>query len=96
MALQGSGEIKITEIVAEFGGTVPHSLSEYYRNGGAVPANNTNVSESGEISMSMFYNAVNEIQITLSADALLTISYQTHLDLTGLLLFQNDSLLTVV
>ena len=69
MALQGSGEIKITEIVAEFGGTVPHSLSEYYRNGGAVPANNTNVSETGQISMSMFYNAVNEIQITVSADA---------------------------
>jgi len=73
MALQGSGEIKITEIVAEFGGTVPHSLSEYYRNGGQVPGNNTGVSTSGEISMAMFYNAVNEIQITLSSS---TTNYQ--------------------
>lgn len=37
MTLPGSGEIKISEIAAEFGGTAPHSLSEYYRDGNNVP-----------------------------------------------------------
>ncbi len=73
MAIQGSGTISMTDIVDEFGGTVPHSLSEYYRNGGAVPGNNTNVPTSGTISMSNFYNAVNEIQITVSSS---TTNYQ--------------------
>ena len=73
MAIQGSGTISMTDIVDEFGGTVPHSLSEYYRNGGAVPGNNTNVPTSGQISMSNFYNAVNEIQLTISST---TTNYQ--------------------
>ena len=68
MAIKSSGSLSMTEIVNEFGGSVPHSLSEYYRNGGAVPANNTNVPTSGAISMSNFYNAVNEIQITISSN----------------------------
>ena len=66
MAIQSSGTISITDLVNEFGGTVPHSMSEYYRNGGAVPANNTNVPESGTISLQNFYSAVNEIQYTIS------------------------------
>ena len=74
MAIQGSGAISMTDIVNEFGGSVPHSLSEYYRNGGAVPANNTNVPTSGEISLSNFYNAVNEIQYTVSSS---TTNFQT-------------------
>ena len=73
MAIQGSGTISMTDIVDEFGGTVPHSLSEYYRNGGAVPGNNTSVPTSGTISMSNFYNAVNEIQIVISGN---TTNYQ--------------------
>ena len=38
MPLQGSGSISISEIVAEFGGTAPHSLSEYYKDGDNVPS----------------------------------------------------------
>jgi hypothetical protein len=34
MALQTSGAISINDIVGEFGGTAPHSLSEYYGVGG--------------------------------------------------------------
>ena len=68
MAIKSSGSLSMTEIVAEFGGSVPHSLSEYYRNGGAVPGNNTNVPTSGAISMGDFYNAVNEIQILISSN----------------------------
>ena len=43
MACPASGTITINDIVSEFGGTAPHSMSEYYRNGGEVPGNNTNV-----------------------------------------------------
>ena len=62
MAIKSSGSpLAITEIVDEFGGSTPHSLSEYYRDGGSVPGNNTSVSTSGTISMNMFYGCVNEI-----------------------------------
>jgi hypothetical protein len=30
MALQSSGAISLNDIATEFGGTTPHSLSEYY------------------------------------------------------------------
>ena len=66
MACPASGTITINDIVSEFGGTAPHSMSEYYRNGGEVPGNNTNVPESGAISLEDFYSAVNEIQHTHS------------------------------
>ena len=67
MASQTSGPISIQDIVDEFGGTAPHSLSEYYRNGGLVPGNNTNVPESGAISLQDFYGATNASVITLDA-----------------------------
>ena len=67
--------IKISDLVAEFGGSAPHALSEYYRNGGEVPGNNTNVPTSGQISLTKFYSAVNEIQQTYS-------STQTNLNLS--------------
>ena len=67
MACPSSGQIKIQDIVDEFGGSTPHSLSEYYRDGGEVPSNNTNVPTSGTISLSNFYDAVNEIIVTVSS-----------------------------
>lgn len=67
MACPSSGTITIQDIVDEFGGSAPHSLSEYYRDGGEVPSNNTNVPTSGTISLSNFYDAVNEIIITVSS-----------------------------
>jgi hypothetical protein len=36
--LQSSGAISINDIAGVMGGTAPHSLSEYYRNGGLVPS----------------------------------------------------------
>lgn len=59
MALQTSGAISLLNIATEFGGTSPHSLSEYYRGGGLVPNTpaNTNVPTSGVISLSNFYGA---------------------------------------
>ena len=35
MALQSSGQIKLSEIAAEFGGSAPHALSEYHGEGNA-------------------------------------------------------------
>lgn len=48
MALPSSGQISLLQIATEFGGTVPHSLSEYYGAAAGVPA-------SGTISFSHFY-----------------------------------------
>lgn len=59
MPLQTSGAISLNDIATEFGGTVPHSLSEYYAGGGLVPAGtsgtNGAVPSSGAISLSNFY-----------------------------------------
>ena len=38
MALQSSGPISLSNIATEFGGTVPHAMSEYYKGGGLVPS----------------------------------------------------------
>ena len=69
MPCPASGQISIQDIVDEFGGSAPHKMSEYYRNGGEIPSNNTNVPESGAISLTNFYSAVNEIQHTHSSNA---------------------------
>ena len=58
MAIQSSGVITLQDIEDEFGGTGAISLSEYYRNGSYVSANNTSVPTSGAISLSNFYGAV--------------------------------------
>ena len=66
MPCPSSGQISIQDLVDEFGGSAPHALSEYYRNGALVPGNNTNIPESGEITLTDCYSAVNEIQHTHS------------------------------
>lgn len=59
MAVTSSGQITINNLVAEFGGSAPHSLSEYYGGGSLVPAGaNPNVPTSGEIEIGDFYGAV--------------------------------------
>ena len=50
MGLQSSGSISLSDIAGEFGGSKPHSMSEYY---GVAPG----VPSSGGISMSNFYGA---------------------------------------
>ena len=37
MTLQASGEISFSDLVGEYGGTEPHNINEYYRNGSLVP-----------------------------------------------------------
>jgi hypothetical protein len=73
MAIPGPGTaISITTIVNEFGGTVPHSISEYYRGGGLVPntPGNAAIPTSGQIAIGDFYGSANRASytITISAD----------------------------
>jgi len=59
MALQASGQISLSDIAAEFGGTAPHSMSEYYGGGDNVPAGaNPGIATSGAINMNSFYGGV--------------------------------------
>jgi hypothetical protein len=70
MAVKSSGSLSITtDIVGEFGGQAPHSLSEYYRNGANVPdaGANSAVPTSGEISFADFYGAVSELGVTITS-----------------------------
>jgi len=55
MALQSSGAITLAQIAAEFGGSAPHSLNEYYRGGANVPSSVTQVPASGTIDFADFY-----------------------------------------
>lgn len=61
MALQSSGQISLANIAAEFGGTQPHQLSEYYGVAAGVPS-------SGAISISDFYGASNVFAFTISSN----------------------------
>jgi len=57
MALQSSGTLTLNEIAAEFGGTAPHGLKEYYGAASGVPS-------SGTISILDFYGTSDEITLT--------------------------------
>ena len=68
MPIPGPGPaISMTTIATEFGGTVPHSLSEYYRGGGLVPntPGNSAIPTSGQIAMGNFYGSANRSAISL-------------------------------
>ena len=60
MAIKSSGILSLeSNIVNEFGGARPHSLSEYYKGGALVTVSslNANIPTSGPISFSNFYNS---------------------------------------
>ena len=69
MAIQSSGQIEISEIAAEFGGSAPHALSEYYGGGDNVPQGaNPGVPTSGEVQMADFYDAVAATVLTIGSN----------------------------
>ena len=72
MALPASGQISIDDIVAEFGGSAPDGIEEYYRGGGLVTENNTNVPacSTGDcpIDLEDFYGAENIFTKVISAN----------------------------
>ncbi len=57
MALQSSGPISLAQIRGEFGGSIPDSMSEYYRGGAHVDStpDTASIPLSGAISISNFY-----------------------------------------
>lgn len=68
MALQASGPISLADLAAEFADTAPYSMSEFYRDGGKVTGNNTNVPTSGAIGLGNFYNATRQIALTIASN----------------------------
>lgn len=60
MAIQSSGQIAMSDIVGEFGGSAPHALSEYYGAATGIPA-------SGQITIGDFYGASNIFFATSTA-----------------------------
>lgn len=68
MALQLTGPINMQDLATEFGGGVPHALSEYYRGGGLVPNASANLSipTSGAISLGNFYGGTRRIEVTVT------------------------------
>ena len=59
MTLQTSGPITLAQIAAEFGGSPPHSLAEYYSGGIYVGSNIVGIPSSGVIKFSDFYGKSN-------------------------------------
>lgn len=68
MPLPSSGLISLADIQTEFGGVNPIGINEYYRNGGLVSSNNTNVPTSGTISLADFYGARKQVLVPVVLD----------------------------
>lgn len=97
MALQSSGLITLAQIQAEFGGSNPISLSEYYRNGTYVTSNNTSVPTSGAISVSNFYGALKRVTsssivaVTNTSGDYTTVTLPTGLQVGDILVVSRSS-----
>lgn len=93
MALQSSGQIKLSEIATEFGGSAPHSMSEYYAGGANVPSGTGSIPTSGEIQLAAdFYGTSNIIYLvngtitsgsTTAKTSVIHIGYSTKVHNTG-------------
>ena len=69
MTVKASGPLGLqSDIAGEFGGTAPHALGEYYRNGLYVTENNTNIPVQGAITFSAFYNSVKQFIFTIDTN----------------------------
>jgi hypothetical protein len=71
MPIKTSGPLTVSDIVAEFGGTPPYDIGDYYRGGGLVPNKNINsqipLAGSGQpIKFGQFYGASKIIEMTYS------------------------------
>lgn len=76
MTLPTSGPLSFADIQAEFGGTNPISLSEYYAGGTYVPAGTTGtngaVPSSGQISVANFYGTSSVVISISDLDVIVT------------------------
>lgn len=70
MALPSTGELALTDIQTEFGGSNPASLSEYYAGGLYVPSGTTGdggaIPTTGEITIGDFYGSQAGITVTVT------------------------------
>ena len=68
MTIKSSGSsLAISEIATEFGGSTPHSMSEYYAGGSLVSSGTGSIASSGSaITMSSFYGTTDRVAITLT------------------------------
>jgi len=68
MAVPSSGELKLSDLAAEFSDSAPHQMSEFYRGGAKVPnaPANAGIPTSGQIGIGQFYGAQNRIPLPLS------------------------------
>jgi hypothetical protein len=75
-ALQASGTISINDLATQFGGTVPHSMDEYYKGGANVPniSVNASVPTSGQISLDDFYGAAASAPLTFTGQGTTSIT----------------------
>tara|TARA_R110001599_G_scaffold223853_1_gene422999 strand:- start:43 stop:573 length:531 start_codon:yes stop_codon:yes gene_type:complete len=68
MAVRSSAPVSlVADIVDEFGGSAPYSLTDYYRGGSLVPNGpdaNNNIPTSGAISLTNFLGATNTVTWT--------------------------------
>ena len=71
MALQTSGQISLSDVEGEFGGTAPTSLSEYYDAAAGVPA-------SGQIALSDFYGTSSVAVVTKRYHAFAASNTNSH------------------
>ena len=72
MALQSSGQISLADIAAEFGGSAPHAISEYYGAAAGIPS-------SGQISFSNFYGTSSASPIVATGGTVSTVgNYKYH------------------
>ena len=72
MPLPSSGSLSMSQIAAEFGGSAPHSLSEYYGVASGIPS-------SGTISFNQFYGAANAAYVYATGGSVSQSgNYRTH------------------
>jgi len=75
MAMQASGQIKLSEIAAEWGEVAPYSLSDFYAAAAGVPA-------SGAIKFADFYGKSAQFDLAISSS---TNNYDVYSGATGAL-----------
>jgi hypothetical protein len=75
MPIKSSGPLSISEIAAEFGGSTPHSLSEYYRNGSLAITNSTNIPTNGAVRFGNFFGGIKYLSIAANSSSFYTGSY---------------------
>lgn len=59
----GGGTLSLSTVAGEYGGSVPHNISEYYRGGGNVPVSSSTstIPSSGTIDLQDFQNTSNTL-----------------------------------